>query len=113
MLILTTIFYFAQNIVSHKNCRCWNHFDQKNPRTINNKVNTTLFKQKIYLAHHKRVHNSVNKSEEMVSLDIKGGVDPPCQGELYHQGGEGRQILSRVIKGEINEKSPGPEIQKN
>lgn len=49
----------------------------------------------------------------MVSLDIKGGVDPSCQGELYHQGGEGRQILSRVIKGEINEKSPGPEIQKN
>lgn len=76
-------------------------------------MNTTLFKQKIYLAHHKGVHNSVNKSEEMVSLDIKGGVDPPCQGELYHQGGEGRQILSRVIKGEINEKSPGPEIQKN
>lgn len=49
----------------------------------------------------------------MVSLDIKGGVDPSCQGELYHQGGEGRQILCRVIKGEINEKSPGPEIQKN
>lgn len=74
-------------------------------------MNTTLFNQKIYLAHHKGVHNSVNKSEEMVSLDIKGGVDPSCQGELYHQGGEGRQILSRVIKGEINEKSPGPEIQ--
>lgn len=53
-------------------------------------MNTTLFKQKIYLAHHERVHNSINKSEEMVSLDIKGGVDPPSQGELYHQSGEGR-----------------------
>lgn len=76
-------------------------------------MNTTLFKQKIYLAHHERVHNSINKSEEMVSLDIKGGVDPPSQGELYHQSGEGRQILCRIIQGEIDENSPGPEIYKN
>ena len=50
-----------------------------------------------YLAHHDRVDNTIYEPEEVMGLDVEGGVHSSSEGELNHQSGERGQVLSSVI----------------
>lgn len=66
-----------------------------------------------YLAHHDGVNNAIYEPEEVMGLDVEGGIHSSSEGELHHQSGERGQVLSSVIQREIDEKSPGPTRKQN
>lgn len=66
-----------------------------------------------YLAHHDGVNNAIYEPEEVMGLDVEGGIHSSSEGELHHQSGERGQVLSSVIQCEIDEKSPGPTRKQN
>ena len=67
----------------------------------------------LYLAHHDGVDNAIYEPEEVMGLDVEGGIHSSCEGELHHQSGERGQVLRSVVQREIDEKSPGPTRKQN